>query len=118
MERKAEVSTTHGADCAGGEPDTFLTPGASAGFCLGGAVGNPYDVAHLLRTHCDDVTSSGSDGRAVVHVFPDCERYVAWFGVATVGDASLHGDLGKLIHRPIHTSVDSAGKHIVVAYNS
>jgi hypothetical protein len=38
------VEGAQGADSPGGAPDTFLPPGASAGFCLGGG-GHTTEVA-------------------------------------------------------------------------
>jgi len=49
--------------------------------------------------------------------FPPNEHYLTAFRVAPSGELSPHGDSVKLRQRPVHTSVDHAGEHLLVAYN-
>jgi 6-phosphogluconolactonase len=79
--------------------------------------GIQYAWPHPSRTHLYVATSSGGLGIAPVPGYPPNEHYLMAFRVAPSGELSPHGDPVKLKRRPIHTSVDHAGEHLLVAYN-
>src|SRR6516165_9726023 len=79
--------------------------------------GIQYAWPHPSRRHLYVATSSGGVGIAPVPGYPPEQHYLAAFRVTPLGELSLHGDLIKLRQRPIHASVDSAGGHVLVAYN-
>src|SRR5258706_8023776 len=79
--------------------------------------GIQYAWPHPSRRHLYGATSTGGVGIAPVPGYPPNQHYLAAFRVTPLGELSLHGDLIKLRQRPIHASVDSAGEHLLVAYN-
>ena len=79
--------------------------------------GIQYAWHHPSRRHLYVATSTGGVGIAPVPGYPPNQHYLAAFRVTPLGELSLHGDLIKLRQRPIHASVDSAGEHLLVAYN-
>src|SRR6267378_3012113 len=79
--------------------------------------GIQYAWPHPSRRHLYVATSTGGVGIAPVPGYPPNQHYLAAFRVTPLGELSLHGDLIKLRQRPIHASVDSAGEHVLVAYN-
>jgi 6-phosphogluconolactonase len=79
--------------------------------------GIQYAWPHPSRTYLYVATSSGGLGIAPVPGYPPNEHYLMAFRVAPTGELSPHADPIKLKRRPIHTSVDHAGGHLLVAYN-
>jgi 6-phosphogluconolactonase (cycloisomerase 2 family) len=79
--------------------------------------GIQYAWPHPSRTHLYVATSSGGVGIAPVPGYPPDEHHLTAFHVASSGELSPHGDPIKLRRRPVHTSVDHAGEHVLVAYN-
>jgi 6-phosphogluconolactonase len=79
--------------------------------------GIQYAWPHPSRTHLYVATSSGGLGIAPVPGYPPNEHYLMAFRVAPTGELSPHADPIKLKRRPIHTSVDHAGGHLLVDYN-
>jgi 6-phosphogluconolactonase len=79
--------------------------------------GVQYAWPHPSRTHLYVATSSGGVGIAPVPGYPPNEHHLTAFRVASSGELSHHGDPIKLRQRPVHTSVDHAGEHVLVAYN-
>src|SRR5260370_287822 len=79
--------------------------------------GIQYAWTQPSRRHLYVATSSGGVGIAPVPGYPPNQHYLAAFRVTPLGELSLNGDLIKLRQRPIHASVDSAGEHLLVAYN-
>jgi 6-phosphogluconolactonase len=79
--------------------------------------GIQYAWPHPSRTHLYVATSSGGVGIAPVPGYPPDEHHLSAFRVAASGELSPHGDPVKLRRRPVHTSVDHAGEHVLVAYN-
>ena len=79
--------------------------------------GIQYAWPHPSRRHLYVATSSGGVGIAPVPGYPPDQHYLVAFRVTPLGELSLHGDPIKLRQRPVHASVDSAGEHVLVAYN-
>jgi 6-phosphogluconolactonase (cycloisomerase 2 family) len=79
--------------------------------------GIQYAWPHPSRRYLYVATSSGGLGIAPVLGYPPNEHYLMAFRVAPTGELSPHADPIKLKRRPIHTSVDHAGGHLLVAYN-
>jgi 6-phosphogluconolactonase (cycloisomerase 2 family) len=79
--------------------------------------GIQYAWPHPDRRHLYVATSSGGVGIAPVPGYPPDQHYLVAFRVTPLGELSQHGDPIKLRQRPVHTSVDSAGEHVLVAYN-
>jgi 6-phosphogluconolactonase len=79
--------------------------------------GIQYAWPHPSRTHLYVATSSGGVGIAPVPGYAPDEHHLTAFHVAASGELSPHGDPIKLRRRPVHTSVDHAGEHVLVAYN-
>src|SRR5229473_1295530 len=79
--------------------------------------GIQYAWPHPSRQYLYVSTSSGGVGTAPIPGFAPNEHYLMAFRVAPSGELSPHGDPIKLKQRPIHTSVDHAGEHVLVAYN-
>jgi len=79
--------------------------------------GIQYAWPHPSRTHLYVATSSGGLGIAPVPGFAPDQHYLMAFRLAPTGELSPHGDSIKLKKRPIHSSVDHAGAHLLVAYN-
>jgi 6-phosphogluconolactonase (cycloisomerase 2 family) len=79
--------------------------------------GVQYAWPHPSRRYLYVATSSGGVGIAPVPGYPPDEHYLTAFRVASSGELSPHGDPIKLRRRPVHTSVDNAGEHVLVAYN-
>src|SRR5438552_8096704 len=79
--------------------------------------GIQYAWPHPGRRYLYVATSSGGVGIAPVPGYPPNQHYLAAFRVTPLGELSQHGDFIKLRQRPVHTSVDSAGEHVLVAYN-
>src|SRR5437868_7329756 len=79
--------------------------------------GIQYAWPHPGRRHLYVATSSGGVGIAPVPGYPPDQHYLAAFRVTPLGELSPHGELIKLRQRPVHTSVDHAGEHVLVAYN-
>jgi 6-phosphogluconolactonase len=79
--------------------------------------GIQYAWPHPSRRYLYVATSSGGIGIAPVPGYPPDQHYLVAFRVTPLGELSLHGDPIKLRQRPIHTSVDNAGEHVLVAYN-
>jgi 6-phosphogluconolactonase len=79
--------------------------------------GIQYAWPHPSRRYLYVATSSGGVGIAPVPGYPPNQHYLAAFRVTPLGELSRHGDLIKLRQRPVHTSVDHAGEHLLVAYN-
>src|SRR3979409_2489407 len=72
---------------------------------------------HPSRRYVYVATSTGGVGIAPVPGYPPNEHHLTAFRVASSGELSPHGDPVKLKRRPVHTSVDNAGAHVLVAYN-
>jgi 6-phosphogluconolactonase (cycloisomerase 2 family) len=79
--------------------------------------GIQYAWPHPSRRFLYVATSSGGVGIAPVPGYPPDQHYLAAFRVTPTGELSQHGDWIKLRQRPVHTSVDHAGEHLLVAYN-
>jgi 6-phosphogluconolactonase len=79
--------------------------------------GIQYAWPHPSRRYLYVATSSGGLGIAPVPGYAPNEHYLMAFRVDPFGELSRHGDPVKLQRRPIHTSVDHAGDHLLVAYN-
>jgi 6-phosphogluconolactonase len=79
--------------------------------------GIQYAWPHPSRNYFYVATSSGGVGIAPVPGYPPNEHHLSAFRVASSGELSPHGDPIKLRRRPVHTSVDNAGAHVLVAYN-
>jgi len=79
--------------------------------------GIQYAWPHPSRRYLYVATSSGGVGIAPVPGYPPNEHYLTALRVALSGELSPHGDPVKLRQRPVHTSVDHAGEHLLVAYN-
>jgi len=79
--------------------------------------GIQYAWPHPSRTHLYVASSSGGVGIAPVPGYPPNEHHLTAFRLASSGELSPHGDPIKLRQRPVHTSVDNAGEHVLVAYN-
>jgi 6-phosphogluconolactonase (cycloisomerase 2 family) len=79
--------------------------------------GIQYAWPHPSRRFLYVATSSGGVGIAPVPGYPPDQHYLAAFRVMPTGELSQHGDWIKLRQRPVHTSVDHAGEHLLVAYN-
>src|ERR1700730_1474889 len=79
--------------------------------------GIQYAWPHPSRRYLYVVTSSGGVGIAPVPGYAPNEHYLMAFRVAPSGELSPHGETIKLKRRPIHSSVDHAGAHLLVAYN-
>jgi 6-phosphogluconolactonase len=79
--------------------------------------GIQYAWPHPSRRYFYVATSSGGVGIAPVPGYPPNEHHLTAFRVASSGELSPHGDPIKLRQRPVHTSVDNAGEHVLVAYN-
>ncbi len=79
--------------------------------------GIQYAWPHPSRKYLYVATSSGGVGTAPVPGYSPNEHYLMAFRVASSGELSSHGAPIKLKQRPIHTSVDHAGEHVLVAYN-
>jgi 6-phosphogluconolactonase len=79
--------------------------------------GIQYAWPHPSRRYLYVATSSGGVGIAPVPGYPPDQHYLVAFRVTPLGELSLHGDPIKLRQRPVHASVDSAGEHVLVAYN-
>src|SRR5215471_16281088 len=79
--------------------------------------GVQYAWPHPSRRYLYVATSTGGVGIAAVPGYPPDQHYLAAFRVTPFGELSLHGEPVKLRQRPIHASVDSAGEHVLVAYN-
>src|SRR3979490_635450 len=79
--------------------------------------GVQYAWPHPSRKYFYVATSSGGVGIAPVPGYPPNEHPLVAFRVASSGELSPHGDPIKLKRRPVHTSVDNAGEHVLVAYN-
>ena len=79
--------------------------------------GIQYAWPHPSRRYLYVATSSGGLGIAPVPGYPPDQHYLVAFHVSPLGELSLHGEPIKLRQRPVHTSVDHAGAHVLVAYN-
>ena len=79
--------------------------------------GIQYAWPHPSRKYLYVATSTGGVGIAPVPGYSPNEHHLTAFRVASSGELSPHGDPVKLKQRPIHTSVDHAGEHVLVAYN-
>jgi 6-phosphogluconolactonase len=79
--------------------------------------GIQYAWPHPSRKYLYVATSSGGVGIAPVPGYPPNEHHLSAFRVASSGELSPHGDPIRLRQRPVHTSVDNAGAHVLVAYN-
>jgi 6-phosphogluconolactonase (cycloisomerase 2 family) len=79
--------------------------------------GIQYAWPHPSRRYLYVATSSGGLGIAPVPGYPPDQHYLAAFHVTPLGDLQQHGPFIRLRQRPIHTSVDHAGEHLLVAYN-
>jgi 6-phosphogluconolactonase len=79
--------------------------------------GIQYAWPHPSRRYLYVATSTGGIGIAPVPGYPPDQHYLVAFRVTPLGELSLHGDPVRLRQRPIHASVDSAGEHVLVAYN-
>jgi 6-phosphogluconolactonase len=79
--------------------------------------GIQYAWPHPSRRHLYVATSSGGVGIAPVPGYPPDQHFLVAFRVTPLGELSLHGEPIKLRQRPVHASVDSAGEHVLVAYN-
>jgi 6-phosphogluconolactonase len=79
--------------------------------------GIQYAWPHPSRKYLYVATSTGGVGIAPVPGYSPNEHHLTAFRVASSGELSPHGDPIKLKQRPIHTSVDHAGEHVLVAYN-
>jgi 6-phosphogluconolactonase len=79
--------------------------------------GIQYAWSHPSRRYLYVATSSGGVGIAPVPGYPPDQHYLVAFRVTPLGELSLHGVPIKLRQRPVHASVDSAGEHVLVAYN-
>src|SRR3984957_12911812 len=79
--------------------------------------GIQYAWPHPSRRYLYVATSSGGVGIAPVPGYSPDEHFLMAFRIAPSGELSPHGDPIRLRRRPIHTSVDHAGEHVLVAYN-
>ena len=79
--------------------------------------GIQYAWPHPSRKYLYVATSTGGVGIAPVPGYSPNEHHLTAFRVASSGELSPRRDPIKLKQRPIHTSVDHAGEHVLVAYN-
>jgi 6-phosphogluconolactonase len=79
--------------------------------------GIQYAWPHPSRRYLYVASSSGGVGIAPVPGYPPNEHHLTAFRLASSGELSPQGDPIKLRQRPVHTSVDNAGEHVLVAYN-
>jgi 6-phosphogluconolactonase len=79
--------------------------------------GIQYAWPHPSRRSLYVVTSTSGIGIAPVPGYPPEQHYLAAYYVSPLGDLARLGDVVKLRQRPVHTSVDHAGEHVLVAYN-
>jgi 6-phosphogluconolactonase len=79
--------------------------------------GIQYAWPHPSRRYLYVATSSGGVGIAPVPGYPEDQHYLVAFHVSPLGELAQHGEPIKLRQRPVHTSVDHAGAHVLVAYN-
>ena len=79
--------------------------------------GIQYAWPHPSRRYLYLVTSTSGVGIAPVPGYPPEQHYLAAYYVSPLGDLARLGDLVRLRQRPVHTSVDHAGAHVLVAYN-
>lgn len=79
--------------------------------------GIQYAWPHPSRRHLYVATSTSGVGIAPVPGYPPEQHYLAAFYVTPLGDLAQQGDWVRLRQRPVHTSVDHAGEHVLVAYN-
>src|ERR1700722_10059685 len=78
--------------------------------------GIQYAWPHPSRRYLYVATSSGGVGIAPVPGYSPDEHFLMAFRIAPSGELSPHGDAIRLRRSPIHTSVDHAGEHVLVAY--
>jgi 6-phosphogluconolactonase len=79
--------------------------------------GIQYAWPHPSRRSLYVVTSTSGIGIAPVPGYPPEQHYLAAYYVTPLGDLAQLGDWVRLRQRPVHTSVDHAGEHVLVAYN-
>lgn len=79
--------------------------------------GIQYAWPHPSRRYLYVATSSGGVGISPIPGYPPDQHYLAAFQVTPLGELLPHGELVRLRQRPVHTSVDHAGEHLLVAYN-
>ena len=77
---------------------------------MGGTI--QYAWPHPSRKYLYVTASSGGPGGS-----GGAEHSLGAFTISPSGELAPHGDVIKLKYRPIHSSVDSAGEYVLVAYN-